>query len=223
VTIVAAACLFLLFAKKGILNGILNAAFYGAISAIPMGTWVIRNYIVSGTLLGVRLPSSFTLRQNIRRTLDSIYTWVQPENLLSRHLTPLLLLCFKVFLILVPLLVFAAFLITLGVKLKKPANEAGGDNLSGFLGRNAESLLPIAFFAVFTVIYMVYLIASATKVAFEPINSRYLIPVYLPILLLLLTAADYIIRNSGNLHRDEGKGNGKSVKLFAMLHFLIIL
>jgi len=199
VTIVAATCLFLLFSKKGILNGIMNAAFYGAISILPMGVWVIRNYIVSGTLLGVRLPSTFPLGLNIKRSLYSIYTWVQPDKLLFRNISAPLLGAAKLVAVLVPVLIiiaFGVFLIrrmVLFLSTRKLSDGLARNSLmADNTGKKNDNLLPIAFFTVFSVIYMAYLLASATSVAFEPINSRYLIPVYLPIVLSVLATADLL-------------------------------
>lgn len=199
VTIVAAACFFLLFSKKGILNGFMNAAFYGVISAIPMGAWVVRNYIVSGTLLGVRLPSTFTLSQNIKRSLESIYTWVQPDKLLSRHISVHLLSAAKLFTILVPVLIITAFTVfmiralLLGQPAGKLSKRRKNDEVyEENVRKDIDRLFPITFFMVFSLIYIVYLVASATSVAFEPINSRYLIPVYVPLVLVVLAAADLL-------------------------------
>lgn len=223
VTIVAAACLFLLFSKKGRLNGIMNAAFYGAISAIPMGAWVIRNYIVSGTLLGVRLPSTFTLRQNIKRTLDSIYTWVQPDKLLSQQINASLLSAVKLFTILIPVLIITAFMIFMIRRLLifLPAQKSTSKLFNNTLnsenaGKDLDELFPIVFFTVFSVIYVIYLIASATSVAFEPINSRYLIPVYLPMVLCVLTAADLLFSRM----KINSKAAGFSLSLLMIL-FLV--
>lgn len=212
VTIVAVAGMFLLFTKKRIhppnskpagmavsdahcspmqpgLKKIADVAFYGTLSAIPMSIWVLRNYMVSGTLLGVRLPSAYTLRQNIKRSLESVYTWVQPDKLLTQHVDELLLSCFKAISTLLPLIVAAAFTATLARSL---VDYQATRKLPAELKQEPGRLLPVAFFTVFSVIYVVYLIASATSVAFEPINSRYLVPIYLPILLTLLIAADYL-------------------------------
>lgn len=223
VTIVATACLCLLFSKKGILNGIMNAAFYGVISSIPMGAWIVRNYTVSGTLLGVRLPSTYTLRQNIKRTLESIYTWVQPDKLLSQHIGASSLSAVKLFTILVPVLIIAAFVIFMirrlfiflsAGKLSEGLKNTGlkGENT----GRADGTLFPIAFFTMFSVIYIVYLIASATSVAFEPINSRYLIPVYLPMVLSVLAAADLLFSRM----KIDAKVTGFSLGLLIIL-FLV--
>lgn len=199
VTIVAAACLFLLFSKKGILDGIMNAALYGVTSIIPMGVWVIRNYTVSGTLLGVRLPSTYTLGLNMKRALDSIYTWVQPDKLLSRHISVPLLGAAKLFALLVPFLIVTAFVVFIIRKIvlfpsacKKNETVRNSDMKTDHAVNKIGNLFPIAFFTVFSVIYMVYLLASATSVAFEPINSRYLIPVYLPIVVSVLAAGDFL-------------------------------
>lgn len=213
VTIAAAACLFLLFSKKGFIKGILHAALYGAITIIPMGGWVIRNYIVSGTLLGVRLPSTFPLKLNIKRTLESVYNWIQPDKLLSSHVSGPFLNALKLFSVLVPALIVTAFILFLirGLIVSASARKLTEDL------KHTGHLFPIAFFTVFSAIYIVYLIASATSVAFEPINSRYLIPVYLPAVLGILTAADLLLDLAGKKFKTTAN------VLPAPLVFLILL
>jgi hypothetical protein len=223
VTIVAAVCLFLLFSGKAagfggnktkalqsrVLAGVANAAVYGAISAAPMSVWVIRNYIVSGTLLGVRLPSTYPLMLNIKRTLQSVYTWVQPDKLLTQYMGVSLLRLMKLFALLVPVLIAAALLIFLLLRLRaflpgrkffRRSGQRPDPRKTAPMEGGAEQqydglfpLFPVAFFAVFSALYAVYLVASATSVAFEPINSRYLIPIYLPVVLAMLVALDFML------------------------------
>ena len=194
VTIVAAAGLVLLFTKKALLRRITDAAIYGIISVFPMGVWVLRNYLVSGTLLGVRLPSPYSLRLNIKRSMESIYSWVQPDRLLTRHIDGLIVNGLKALAVLLPLIVIAALL---SVLARKMADPHAAYRIPSDLKTDSARLLPIAFFALFSGIYVAYLVASATAVAFEPINSRYLVPVYLPFLLIFMTSGDYLASRLG--------------------------
>jgi|GEM_PF-805904 len=222
VTIVASSCLVLLFSgmkinlnnnRKIISNrawtGVINAAVYGAISIIPMGIWVIRNYIVSGTLLGVRLPSVYPLAVNIKRALQSIYTWVIPEELLSHYISVPILRQMRLLAIILPTVIIVASLIFLickavtnkSIKVRINASNLHPDEIQssgqnrGLVSdiRKHDKIFPIAFFTLFSVVYVAYLIASATTVAFEPINSRYLIPIYIPIVLVTLTMLDGLL------------------------------
>jgi hypothetical protein len=190
VTLVLAASLFLLFQKKSFFKRVLDVAVYGVIAALPLGIWVVRNYIVSSTLLGVRIPSTYPLALNIRRSVGSVLTWIQPDARLAGRLTPILAdvgkLILPVFSAAV-VICFAAMLAKGAFKRGKP--ERPPENEAGVFG---SGLLPVTFYIVFSLIYVVYLIASATSVAFEPINSRYLSPVYLPAVFIVFISADFI-------------------------------
>lgn len=197
VMIIGTAGLFLLFSGGSFKKRIKNAAFYGIISSLPLGIWIIRNYIVSSTLLGVRIPSPYTLRQNIERTFNAISTWVQPDNYLKANVPASMIHIMRVFSVSLPLFIAAIF-ICRSVK----------DIISGCMHKGSciplsrssyksvkQDQFPIVFFTTFSVLYLAYLIACATKVAFEPINSRYVVPIYVPIILTVLTAADQLYRH----------------------------
>lgn len=196
VMIIGTAGLFLLFSGGAFIKRIKNTAFFGIISSLPMGIWVIRNYSVSSTLLGVRISSSYTLRQNIERTLKAIYTWIQPENYLAVSVPTVVINIMKVFSVLLPVFIAVVY-ICLSVKslISDHSSKSSGISPTHSSCKAAkQELFPITFFLSFSVLYLAYLIASATAVAFEPINSRYVVPIYIPAVLALLTAADQLYR-----------------------------
>lgn len=152
VTIIAVACLFLLFKQKAFLKRLADAVMFGVLSAVPMGIWVIRNYIVSGTLLGVRTPSTFPLVLNIKRAVKSIYTWVLPDSLLAGHIPALMIAGLKVFAVFMPILAALAFL---GVFIAKKSGSPKYQ--TGFEYRMKSRDFPILFFIAFTIFYILYL------------------------------------------------------------------
>ncbi len=194
VVIIGTAGIILLLSGGSLIKRIKNAAFYGIISSLPIGIWVIRNYIVSSTLLGVRTPSPYTLRQNVERTLKALYTWIQPENYLAISAPAIMIFIMKAFAILLPVIVAALF-ICLSVKRlvsNRTPQTKGHYMLHDSFFVEKEALFPIIFFIFFSAVYLIYLVASATAIAFEPINSRYIVPVYIPAALAVLAAADYL-------------------------------
>ena len=211
VTIVLTAAVFLLFRsigikkysrkslyrglERGFLIKVRDIFIFGVISCLPFAVWVARNYTVSSTLLGVRLPSTYGLRLNIKRSILSVYTWITPDTMLSGIIPSKIIPALMTFAALIPVIITTVFILLFIYTLieKKHFNRTTGQSTdlelkSKLTDRNYAGL----FMAVFAFIYTAYLLASATKVLFEPINSRYLIPLYIPLLIVFIFALDYL-------------------------------
>ncbi|MGE5614719.1 MAG: hypothetical protein ACM3XR_09960 [Bacillota bacterium] len=189
VTIIFAASLVLILRKCKPAKIFRDIVFYGAVSASPLAAWIARNYLVSSTLMGVRLPSEYSVGVNIKRIISSIYTWIQPDAKLTVVMSPVTAGGARFFAVLVPAAILAAYAVLLingfikhGHNRVKPGESPAAD-LHHF---------KVLFNAAFSIIYLAYLLASASIIAFEPINSRYLIPVYLPAVFIFIAAADAI-------------------------------
>lgn len=63
-----------------------EASTFGALSILPMIIWMARNYSVSGTLLGVRDPHTWSPDQNLQDILFKASRWFIPYQLSSRIL-----------------------------------------------------------------------------------------------------------------------------------------
>ncbi|HOJ09885.1 MAG TPA: hypothetical protein PK733_04750 [Clostridiales bacterium] len=70
----------------------------------------------------------------------------------------------------------------------------------------------LAILLIFPVIYIAYLLLSASIVAFDSINNRLLVPTYIPLVLLQFFSIAYIVKT------DKGKKN----KIITVLVFVII-
>jgi len=180
VTIVLTGCLLLLFQRKEPAKRFADAFVFGFISSFPTVVWIIRNYIVSSTFVGLRTPASVTLFENIKRTVKTIISWLMPYRSLN---DPLAFLQAAAIVLIV--LSFVALLVTI---LKK-GRYTGGVHVREWLQTNR---LPAVVLIVYTVIYTIWMIASATSVAFDAIGDRYMLPVYVPVFLTGLLFIDFI-------------------------------
>jgi len=177
--IVPSVAIFLLFGSRKLSRRIVDIVLYGVISLAPLCGWIIRNFIVSGTLMGVRIPSTFPLSLNITRTIESVLTWFMPNRILVNHIPSFLVALAGFFEVLLPVAVILAFI---------------GISANMLIKRKSGWQMPfsIGFHIVFCVIYLAYIIASATTILLEPINSRYLVPVYLPAVFIILVISDIL-------------------------------
>jgi hypothetical protein len=117
-----------------------------------------RNVDAGGEIMGARQDATATPLTNVRRTVVMLSGWVSFDGP-----TPLRALA-----LLLGLAVLAGLVV-----LVLPVRGA-------IVARTRE-LWPIGLFVG---LYLVYLIATASIVAFAPIHNRYLIPVYVPLVVL---------------------------------------
>lgn len=185
VTIVAIACLALLLQKKSFKIRIINIFTFGFISCVPTLIWVIRNYIESSTLVGVRPPALVTLAHNIKLTAKTLASWVLPYN----NLESLLPSAGQKFMLVLSILAVLAIVVLIAGAVYFAIKKSGRDGLLKISSNNRIILVLTGFI----IIYTVYMIISATKVAFDPIGDRYMIPVYIPLIILAVLLVDNAI------------------------------
>ena len=65
----------LFFGIKQLRKKIVFTFFWGIVSLIPFGIWLIRNHILSGTFMGVRLSYYSPVFQNINTAGDTLRSW----------------------------------------------------------------------------------------------------------------------------------------------------
>jgi hypothetical protein len=169
VTVVMTAGLLLLFGyraswREKILNGLL----FGIIAVAPFAAWLLRNYIVSGTFAGPRGPSSQSLTENISLVFQVLTGWFVPSEV---ERLPLLL---------TDVAVAGLWLLALG--------------LFGFLLWSTRDRWregwPIVPLVVFGVVYTAFLIYSASTVYYAPLDTRFLTPLWMPLILSVFFLAD---------------------------------
>ncbi|HHV98291.1 MAG TPA: hypothetical protein GXX36_01755 [Clostridiaceae bacterium] len=180
---------------------------FGLISGLPLGIWAVRNYIVSRTIFGARTPSMYTLKQNIVLTIKTLASWALPLNEINGILgdtgIKLLKIAFAAF-----CLIFAVLLVWLVLKnwpvAAKSSKEGAGQG---------KSLLPVLVTPVlFVMFYTVYLIGTATAVAFDSIDSRLLSPVFVPLIMIAAVILDSVTQYLKQSKYEENKYKEKIYK-----------
>lgn len=172
VTVILTGFVLLLFGQnKTFVRKLRNATMFGLISVLPITAWVVRNYMVSSTLIGERGLSPYTLAQNLNSVLDIMSVWVLFSRIPSSSR------------ILIITLFFISMVGILAIVIRRNRNRERSVNLS--------QIVPVLCFLL---IYTSYLVVSATIVAFDKIEDRLLSPVYVLLMLLILFAIDSIGR-----------------------------
>ncbi|WP_298821156.1 glycosyltransferase family 39 protein [uncultured Chloroflexus sp.] len=131
------------------------------ISTLPLGIWLIRNYMISGTLFGPRSLSTYSLIQNLNFVFLTITSWYMPRIIREN---PSILMT----------LVFAIGLVI---------------GYYGFKERLSKvwfHFLEFGSLVLFVVVYMSFLVISSTLVSYDRIDDRLMSPVFIPMTLLFL-------------------------------------
>ena len=145
---------------------------FGAVSSLPLLAVLAVNWTVSETLAGDRTaPSGQSLFERLRQTVEVFREWVVPPHT-PDGLAYLLWLA-------VGLVVLAGVAVVLRGRRLGPAVAP------------AQSRLGPAFpFAVFALIYLGFMVVVVPFTVAQDIDSRYLLPVYLPLLLTTVLLLD---------------------------------
>lgn len=170
VTLVIFYLLYLLFSKIEFRKKLKLGSIFSAVSLAPLAIWLCRNFNLTGTLTGERGGSATSFVKNFYHAADSFSLWFFPAEIPADT---------RITLTGVIALIGAAYYI------RKNLHQNGS-------GQNSRTVL-INF--GFSLTYVTYLIAVSSLVAFDQINHRLLAPVYIPLLVMALTAAGQLCQS----------------------------
>lgn len=194
--IISGITIILTLRKNSLRNKVIFASIFSLISGFPLSLWLLRNYLIGGTIAGYREPSKYSLLNNISFTLEEISKWFLPEKLVKLLTDDNLLL--------ILILALGAVLFILSIWYRCQFNE----NLNIILTTGS-----------FTLIYLSFLIYSATSIAFEKIENRYVSPVFIPIVLIGLLFIE-VVREFLNV---KLKLSSQTTKRFITITLAILL
>lgn len=143
-----------------------HAAVFCLLAAAPLMMWGLRNQSLTSKWVGSRALSGYRPTDNLRFTLDVLTSWFVPE--VAGY--PLRLI--SVSLVLLGLIALTASL----------ASKTGG-------GESPRSSL-VWSSVTFIVLYTVFLLISASLIAFDRIDDRLLSPIYIFVVFLILILVD---------------------------------
>ncbi len=144
--------------RRGHLSACLRGgAFAVAAVSVPI-VWMVRNVEAGSGPLGPRAQASASIFKNVSRAANELSTWLATDAPPS---------------FLRGVVVVAVF----GAVVAGLVALVG----SGWSPRQERSLLPLT---AFVALYVVYLVASASVVAFAAINTRLMVPVFVPLVVL---------------------------------------
>ncbi len=165
-TLVVAGVGLLLIGTRGGWRARLQEAGAFALAGLPLAAWWARNWSVSGTLMGERVAVSIPIERNVAGLVYHLGRWLVPNPVPA----PLAFLA------------LAGLLLLVGVALLR-----GHGTRARHVG--LSPLLPaLAFMGT----YSGFLFVSAFALTYVELLERYFVPLYLPMLWVVLFALDRI-------------------------------
>lgn len=193
----SAACVFTL--SRTSLRQKLGRGLLVCVGALPAGVWLV----MTGGQSGLRAPISFG--ENFSWFSKSMLEWFFPTKVVKLHLDVSTALLWA---IIVGLIV--SVLLTWTGKSRggaRPGREHAASEADNEPGLDPNFLLPILGFGG---VYVLALFGSASIAYFNKLGGRFLLPVYIPFITLLVTAVGRVIDASR-------KAGGRGWRLVAPL------
>ena len=157
-----------------------DAAIFALITALPMAAWLLRNYLATGALIGSPLPVQYSLPDALADIQTAIAAWSHFDLPLIPHNEPILQAIIVV--------VIASAAILLALRLFAPRTSPPSPATER---RPPADRLPALLFGGFALAYLSALLASAALGrAWHGIEPRYLLPIYIPLLIVAAVVLD---------------------------------
>ena len=148
-----------------------HAIVFGAPSSIPLAGVMLRNWAISKRLAGWRGGSGQSLSDSLSQVVDVFRAWVIPPNALDG----------------------LSYLLWMAVGLVVLADRGFGLGGNKGTARPASPLFELGLalpFGVFAVAYLVFIVAVLPLTSGMKIDSRFLLPMYVPLLLAAMLLLD---------------------------------
>jgi len=188
-----------------------GAVFVAVSAVVPVG-WLARNRSVSGTLMGPRPASTSGLATNTRDAFVAMGSWV------IRPVPSGLLLLVGVVAVgaIAVLTVLAARRADIEPVWARPVSAAGRDG-------DGSGPMTLVALATFSVAYAGYLVAARTVVEFDRLDSRLMLPLLVPLVVLGAAAADGVARTWIPVERRPVVGRAAGVVVGVWLLSLLVV
>ena len=156
----------LIRSSKSLKERIRHLVIFDIITIIPIGIWVLRNLIVSGTFAGQRAGSSYTFSKNISLLSNTVLNWFFQIEINGLQL-----------LILIILIAAGILTATALIYLKK---------------KEELKLFQTSPIILFIILYMVIIVVSSTTTAYDKIADRLLSPIFIPLIIMTFILLEFI-------------------------------
>ncbi len=161
ITLILTGILLLIFKKYSFKRKVEDVVSIAVFSSLPTGFFVIRNFYLTGTLVGNRYPTNRSFSEVIQNLLYSF------SNLFIPDIFP----DYTLLILSIPIIITMTTIIYFLIR---------------FSEKESKFLSYVYSSTVFISVYIIYIFASANFVGFDAIGGRLISPLYVPILMIIL-------------------------------------
>jgi 4-amino-4-deoxy-L-arabinose transferase-like glycosyltransferase len=166
-----------------------SAAFLTAACVIPVLV-ILRNLRTDGTVFGERVKSIDSPRDAVHNVVGTLKTWVDIMTPGSFRLAVALLLV---------LLALGAVVTAFEFRRRDRQQQA------------------VVVVVLFTAVFLTYMIISQVQTALDPLNTRLLSPIYVPLVIIFAAVADVLMRRTAQYRAVSIIAGATGVLLIASL------
>ena len=189
--IMTIALLLIIQPRVSLFESLKRVIAYLVISFTPLALWLLRNFHLTGTLTGNRKPSTALVSDTLGQVSEVVSTWAFP-GFFSNRLEAVVQ---KVFPYLPPGTFQIVVLILGGIVLLILLVAAGYSLLRAYPdAKTWNNWSPFYTFGTFTLVYISFMAAVWLLFHISPPSNRFLCPVYLPLLFVIVFALDRMMR-----------------------------
>lgn len=149
------------------------------VSVLPLGLFILRNYLLHNTFTGTRSGSVFTLTQNLRSMMDTLFSWSLPVGLAGSR---------PVFILLGMGIAIALFY----PMFEKVHGHSGAGPVAQMMKMKFRPVF------IFGLVYAGFILLAATLSNMDGLGSRLLVPLFIPFGIfaigLMLSVVDVLSR-----------------------------
>ena len=178
-----------------------DAVVFGVISSMPLAGVLTRNWAVSGTLTGRIAKSGQSLSAGLRQIVEVFRGWVVPPNAPDG-------VAYLLGLAIAAVVLASATAILRTFRMHRDDPEAAPAQVR---------LGPALPFAVFALTYLGFMVAVVPFTVSQGIDSRYLLPVYVPLLLVAALLLDRFLSSEAADRMTVAKWGLASLVLLGLL------
>jgi hypothetical protein len=167
-----------------------SAGVFGIVSVLPLGLWLLRNWLLTDALTGPRFPSERTLLTNIDLAGKLIASWYLPSQIVNAAPGFVFFCLFSALI---------TMIVAYDVRRCRKNNQ--------YWLHSPEVIL-----ASFLVVYTGAILAMLTRIYLLQLNDRYLTPLYLAAVLLFLVSFRNIFALDIKLIQTKKETYGKVIR-----------
>lgn len=178
--------------EMGVRRKIQASLVYAIIALSPLCLWLLRSFLLIGKPMGTRPPRLFSLQENIESGLVTFGEWIVGGVHYQKLIDWLTVTLGREFSD-SNLGAFLVTILTLGLLVARFG--------SNFIQSDGKKRPPypgsISIFVVFILSYLCLITPALSVQGVEPLNNRYLAPIYIPILLIVVFVLDRFFKAPG--------------------------